>query len=68
MLGFNKKTNKPEYKVVEDRTYEYFDTFHGEKWAKLKGEEIVIMGDAQDYMVEEVEKESGNMVFVLWIH
>lgn len=52
-----------EFKVFKNRTYEYYKLYHDRRWAKLKGEELKLSGDADYYRVTEASDG-----FVLWIH
>lgn len=67
-MGLLSNKTSQSYEVFDDKTFQRFDTFYGEKWAKLKGEEIIILGDAEEYRVTEKESSQGESVYTLWIH
>lgn len=67
-MGLLSQNNKKNYRVFNGKTFERFDSFYGEKWARLKGEEIIILGDAEQYELTEHENDTGETVFTLWIH
>lgn len=61
---FDEKNNGLEdFKVFKGKTYEFYKVYHDRRWAKLKGEELKLSGDAEHYRV--TEEDDG---FVLWIH
>lgn len=71
LLGGSDYRPEQRFKVFQDKSFEFYETFFSRKNAKLKAEELKLSKDIQNYRVEDEEVDGSNggeSIFYLWIH